>query len=84
MTETSLEVFGFIGNNLCGFNLSSRVPQGESPTKWRTAEFRLFRGGSLWRPPILNSYTERSDEGAAVEEAAPPEEEVKKGQLRAE
>uniref|UniRef100_A0A096MA83 Zgc:163098 n=1 Tax=Poecilia formosa TaxID=48698 RepID=A0A096MA83_POEFO len=60
------------------------ILQGESPTKWRTAEFRLFRGGSLWRPPILNSYTERSDEGAAVEEAAPPEEEVKKGQLRAE
>ncbi|XP_008425961.1 U2 snRNP-associated SURP motif-containing protein isoform X2 [Poecilia reticulata] len=60
------------------------ILQGESPTKWRTAEFRLFRGGSLWRPPILNSYTERSDEGAEVEEAAPPEEEVKKGQLRAE
>uniref|UniRef100_A0A146Y2S7 U2 snRNP-associated SURP motif-containing protein n=1 Tax=Fundulus heteroclitus TaxID=8078 RepID=A0A146Y2S7_FUNHE len=61
------------------------ILQGESPTKWRTAEFRLFRGGSLWRPPILNSYTERCDEGAGVEEAAPPvEEEVKKGQLRSE
>ncbi|KAM4727275.1 U2 snRNP-associated SURP motif-containing protein [Anableps anableps] len=60
------------------------ILQGESPTKWRTAEFRLFRGGSLWRPPILNSYTERCEEGGGVEEAAPPEEEVKKGQLRAE
>ncbi|KAK5621499.1 hypothetical protein CRENBAI_004001 [Crenichthys baileyi] len=60
------------------------ILQGESPTKWRTAEFRLFRGGSLWRPPILNSYTERWEEGAGVEEAAPSEEEVKKGQLRAE
>ncbi|MEQ2293122.1 hypothetical protein AMECASPLE_029988, partial [Ameca splendens] len=60
------------------------ILQGESPTKWRTAEFRLFRGGSLWRPPILNSYTERCEEGAGIEEAAPSEEEVKKGQLRAE
>ncbi|MEQ2173022.1 U2 snRNP-associated SURP domain-containing protein, partial [Goodea atripinnis] len=60
------------------------ILQGESPTKWRTAEFRLFRGGSLWRPPILNSYTERCEEGAGIEEAAPCEEEVKKGQLRAE
>lgn len=57
------------------------ILQGESPTKWRTAEFRLFRGGSLWRPPILNSYTESYEE---VDEAAPFEEEVKKGQLRAE
>ncbi|XP_038145071.1 U2 snRNP-associated SURP motif-containing protein isoform X2 [Cyprinodon tularosa] len=60
------------------------ILQGESPTKWRTAEFRLFRGGSLWRPPILNSYTESYEERAAVEEATPPEEEVKKGQLRSE
>ncbi|XP_036071240.1 U2 snRNP-associated SURP motif-containing protein isoform X2 [Oryzias melastigma] len=56
------------------------ILQGETPTKWRTADFRLFRGGSLWRPPVLNSYTESME----VEDQAPPEEELKKGQLRSE
>ncbi|KAM9349012.1 LOW QUALITY PROTEIN: U2 snRNP-associated SURP motif-containing protein [Symphorus nematophorus] len=60
------------------------ILQGESPTEWRTTDFRMFRGGSLWRPPVLNNYSQRGEDGAEVEEDAPPEEEVKKGQLRAE
>lgn len=58
--------------------------QGESPTEWRTTDFRMFRGGSLWRPPILNNYSQRGEDKTEVEEDAPPEEEVKKGQLRSE
>ncbi|KAG5850524.1 hypothetical protein ANANG_G00083380 [Anguilla anguilla] len=27
------------------------ILQGEAPTKWRTEEFRMFKNGSLWRPP---------------------------------
>ncbi|XP_077402640.1 U2 snRNP-associated SURP motif-containing protein [Vanacampus margaritifer] len=60
------------------------ILQGESITKWRTTEFRMFRGGSVWRPPILNSYIDRDEENDEGEEAATPEEEVKKGQLRTE
>ncbi|KAM3600808.1 uncharacterized protein V6R79_002768 [Siganus canaliculatus] len=60
------------------------ILQGESPTEWRTADFRMFRGGSLWRPPVLNKYSQRGDDRAELEEEAPPEEEVKKGQLKAE
>ncbi|KAM6911921.1 U2 snRNP-associated SURP motif-containing protein isoform 1-T1 [Lycodopsis pacificus] len=60
------------------------ILQGQSPTEWRTADFRMFRGGSMWRPPIINNYSERDDDRADVEEDVPPEEEVKKGQLRAE
>ncbi|TMS13758.1 U2 snRNP-associated SURP motif-containing protein [Larimichthys crocea] len=60
------------------------ILQGESPTEWRTTDFRMFRGGSIWRPPILNSYSQRGEDRAEAEEDAPPEEEVKKGQLRAE
>uniref|UniRef100_A0A8C8A6U7 Zgc:163098 n=1 Tax=Oryzias sinensis TaxID=183150 RepID=A0A8C8A6U7_9TELE len=52
------------------------ILQGETPSKWRTADFRLFRGGSLWRPPVLNSYSESME----VEDPVPPEEELKKGQ----
>ncbi|KAK7925510.1 hypothetical protein WMY93_007820 [Mugilogobius chulae] len=60
------------------------ILHGESPTKWRTSDFRLFRGGSVWRPPILNDFSQRIDEITETEEVAPPEEEVKKGQLKAE
>ncbi|XP_033834994.2 U2 snRNP-associated SURP motif-containing protein [Periophthalmus magnuspinnatus] len=60
------------------------ILHGDSPTKWRTADFRLFRGGSLWRPPILNDFSQRIDERPEIEDVAPPEEEVKKGQLKAE
>lgn len=62
----------------------SSLPQGESPTEWRTTDFRMFRGGSIWRPPVLNDYSQRGEDTAEVEEDASPEEEVKKGQLRAE
>ncbi|KAM3869216.1 U2 snRNP-associated SURP motif-containing protein [Diretmus argenteus] len=62
------------------------ILQGESPTEWKTTDFRLFRGGSIWRPPVLNPYIQRDEEGEEVEDAASPEEveELKKGQLRAE
>lgn len=34
------------------------ILQGDSPTKWRTEEFRMFRGGSMWRPPPIHPYTQ--------------------------
>lgn len=34
------------------------ILQGDSPYKWRTEEFRMFKGGSLWRPPPINPYTQ--------------------------
>ncbi|XP_054156061.1 LOW QUALITY PROTEIN: U2 snRNP-associated SURP motif-containing protein-like [Oppia nitens] len=46
------------------------VLQGEHPSKWRTEEFRMFDGGSLWRPPPLNPW----DQGMPDEliESSPP------------
>ena len=38
----------------------------------------------MWRPPILNNYSQTGEDSAEAEEEAPPEEELKKGQLRAE
>ncbi|XP_016395195.1 U2 snRNP-associated SURP motif-containing protein-like isoform X4 [Sinocyclocheilus rhinocerous] len=32
------------------------ILQGESPTKWKTEDFRIFKNGSIWRPPPLNPY----------------------------
>uniref|UniRef100_A0A3B3TGI6 Zgc:163098 n=1 Tax=Paramormyrops kingsleyae TaxID=1676925 RepID=A0A3B3TGI6_9TELE len=57
------------------------ILQGESPNEWRTSDFRMFRGGSLWRPPALNPYLHGSEDGNEEEEE---EEELKKGQLKAE
>ncbi|XP_062341594.1 U2 snRNP-associated SURP motif-containing protein isoform X1 [Osmerus eperlanus] len=61
------------------------ILQGESPSEWRTTDFRMFRGGSIWRPPLLNPYLHGDEEGAEEDEAASQEEEeLKKGQLKAE
>ena len=31
--------------------------QGESKDKWSTEPFRMFKAGSLWRPPLPNIFT---------------------------
>ncbi|TRY57372.1 hypothetical protein DNTS_024955 [Danionella cerebrum] len=59
------------------------VLQGESINNWRTTHFRMFRGGSLWKPPLLNPYL-HGEEDAENIPLPLPEEEPKKGQLKAE
>lgn len=65
------------------FPVSLSFSQGENPNKWRTSPFRMFRGGSLWKPPLLNPYLHGDEE---IEEISYPsqEEEPKKGHLKAE
>lgn len=56
--------------------------QGEAPGKWRTDDFRMFKNGSLWRPPPLNPYLHGPyDDGEEEEEE---EESSKKGCLKEE
>ncbi|XP_072939742.1 U2 snRNP-associated SURP motif-containing protein isoform X2 [Epargyreus clarus] len=31
--------------------------QGDSPKQWSLEDFRMFQGGSVWRPPVMNLYT---------------------------
>ena len=31
--------------------------QGDTKEKWCTVPFRMFKGGSLWKPPLPNIYT---------------------------
>ncbi|XP_078266550.1 U2 snRNP-associated SURP motif-containing protein isoform X2 [Rhinoraja longicauda] len=54
------------------------ILQGDSPTRWRTVDFRMFKNGSFWRPPPLNPYLQEISE----ETEARVEENVKKGQLK--
>jgi U2-associated protein SR140 len=30
--------------------------QGDSKEDWRMDEFRMFKGGSLWKPPVKNLF----------------------------
>lgn len=73
-------------NVLLGFvlmlNCKWILPQGEAPAKWRTDDFRMFKNGSLWRPPPLNPYLHGPyDDGDEEEEE---EEGSKKGCLKEE
>lgn len=31
--------------------------QGDTPSEWNEKEFRMFKGGPIWKPPIANFYT---------------------------
>lgn len=52
--------------------------QGDSITDWREKEFRMFKGGSIWKPPPMNFYTQgMPDELLSEEDLLEPN----KGQL---
>lgn len=62
--------------------VNKRRAQGEAPAKWRTDDFRMFKNGSLWRPPPLNPYLHGPyDDGDDEDDE---EEGVKKGALKEE
>ncbi|CAD7077160.1 unnamed protein product [Hermetia illucens] len=52
--------------------------QGDTPSEWKEKEFRMFLGGSIWKPPLVNFYTQGMPEELIVDEGAP---EVNKGAL---
>ncbi|XP_072547381.1 U2 snRNP-associated SURP motif-containing protein isoform X2 [Salminus brasiliensis] len=58
------------------------ILQGDSPTKWKTEDFRLFKNGSFWRPPPLNPYLHGTPEEEEGEEEEEEEEGSKKGSLK--
>lgn len=43
--------------------------QGDSTTRWRTDEFYMFKGGSIWRPPPINPFTQGMPEDLVNREA---------------
>nr|XP_018913617.1 PREDICTED: U2 snRNP-associated SURP motif-containing protein [Bemisia tabaci] len=42
--------------------------QGDQQREWRTEEFRMFKGGSIWRPPPIHPYTQGMPEELIEEE----------------
>lgn len=51
--------------------------QGDTITEWRQKEFRMFQGGSVWKPPVVNLYGQGMPEELVNDEEAG----VNKGQL---
>ncbi|XP_059173401.1 U2 snRNP-associated SURP motif-containing protein-like isoform X2 [Physella acuta] len=45
------------------------ILHGDSTTKWQTEEFRMFKGGSIWRPPPINPFTQGMPEDLVNREA---------------
>lgn len=65
------------------------VLQGDTPSKWRTEDFLMFKNGSAWRPPPLNPYMIGMQEEKKTEPPPPPPPPpsvpaLKKGQLKEE
>uniref|UniRef100_A0A8D8T2H9 U2 snRNP-associated SURP motif-containing protein n=2 Tax=Cacopsylla melanoneura TaxID=428564 RepID=A0A8D8T2H9_9HEMI len=42
--------------------------QGDQPKEWRTNDFRMFEGGSVWRPPPMNLFTQGMSDELVEEE----------------
>ncbi|XP_055374208.1 U2 snRNP-associated SURP motif-containing protein [Condylostylus longicornis] len=42
--------------------------QGDTPTEWKEKEFRMFKGGSIWKPPAVNFYMQGMPEELIVDE----------------
>ncbi|KAK6196135.1 hypothetical protein SNE40_001419 [Patella caerulea] len=90
--ELSNPVFRFLFDNQTPAHTYYRwkmfsILQGDTPYRWNTKEFRMFDGGSMWRPPPMNPYTQGMPDDLVVSERKPPprvkEEpvEIQKGQL---
>jgi len=58
------------------------VLHGDTANNWKSEEFRMFKGGSIWRPPPSNPYTQGMPDDL-VERGPHPEFEVivRKGKL---
>jgi U2-associated protein SR140 len=49
------------------------ILQGDGQKEWHTEDFRMFKGGSVWRPPPINPWTQgMPDELIEIEERQEP------------
>lgn len=76
--EINNPMFRFLFDNMSPAHVYYRwrlfsILQGEQPSgKWSVNEFRMFKGGSLWRPPPHNPFSQMPDELVEHLESSPP------------
>ncbi|CAG9832831.1 unnamed protein product [Diabrotica balteata] len=61
--EINNPAYNFLFDNYSSAHLYYRwkvysILHGDSPTNWPTKKFRMFKGGSIWCPPIIPSYSD--------------------------
>ncbi|XP_062132261.1 U2 snRNP-associated SURP motif-containing protein isoform X1 [Drosophila sulfurigaster albostrigata] len=45
--------------------------QGDTPSEWREQQFRMFKGGPVWKPPVANFYTQGMPDELVIDPDAP-------------
>ncbi|KAH8355217.1 hypothetical protein KR093_009146, partial [Drosophila rubida] len=45
--------------------------QGDTPSEWREEQFRMFKGGPVWKPPVANFYTQGMPDELVIDPDAP-------------
>ena len=65
--ELNNRVFQFLFENQSPEHIYYRwrlysLLQGDAKDDWRTEDFRMFKGGSTWKPPAMNMYANGMDE----------------------
>ena len=78
--ELNNRVFQFLFENQSPEHIYYRwrlysLLQGDPKDDWKTEDFRMFKGGSLWKPPSMNLYANGMDE--SLMESNDKEEEIK-------
>ncbi|XP_045496608.1 U2 snRNP-associated SURP motif-containing protein isoform X2 [Colias croceus] len=73
--EMSNPFFSFLFENQSPAHIYYRwklfsMLQGDSPKQWAPDDFRMFKGGSVWRPPVMNLYTAGMPDELVEEEDA--------------
>lgn len=78
LTRTNIFNFRFLFENYSPAHTYYRwklysILQGDVQKEWRTEDFRMFKGGSVWRPPPINPWTQgMPDELIEMEERQEP------------
>lgn len=44
------------------------ILHGDSQKEWKIKEFRMFEGGSIWKPPLMHSYTSGMPDDLVVDD----------------
>jgi len=74
--EMENPLFSFLFDNECPAHIYYRwklfsLLQGDTPAEWREQQFRMFKGGPVWKPQVANFYTQGMPDELVVDPDAP-------------
>lgn len=74
--EIENPIFSFLFDNESPAHIYYRwklysLLQGDTPSEWREQQFRMFKDGPVWKPPVANFYTQGMPDELVVDPDAP-------------